>query len=194
MRTQSIFACIICSILSPAATASAQSDVSIGYQYLRLSVSGEAVNLPQGFGVQYGQTIATGWQAVGVFGWAGKNDAGQVDAFALTTRFTQITLGGGIRREFRTRTNAHPFVQAVVGVARSSFRFTSNGALGGLYTSNDLLVEPGAGLASVLAGRIGIFGEVDYRTIWPDANSEIYYSDDNVRGLRLLIGVRVKLQ
>jgi hypothetical protein len=176
-----------------ATAASAQSNVSIGYEYVRLSISGEPFSLREGFGATYAVAISGRWQAIGSVDWARKNMSGLVDAYMMGETFTQTTLGGGVRREFETGINAHPYAQAVAGIARSSVRITSNGAVAIDSSSNDLLVEPGAGLALELTRRLGIFGEIGYRAIWPHADSDVYFFD-TVRGLRVLVGARVKVQ
>jgi hypothetical protein len=175
----------LCALAIPfvAEPAFAQSDVSVGYQFVRLSTADGPLNLPQGVGIEYAHPIADGWRVLGVFGWARKNESGPVDAFAVDTTFTQLTFGAGVRRDVTTRMKATPYVQAVVGVARSSFRAASDGVLAIDDASSDPLLEPGVGVASNLGGPFALFAQLDYRKVWPGAHSAIFFNE-TVQGPR----------
>jgi hypothetical protein len=56
-----------------------------------------------------------------------------------------------------------PYVQAVAGLAQSSFLAKFNGLPGIDESSNDFMAEPGIGYGQSLAGRLEVFGQVNDR-------------------------------
>lgn len=173
-------------------SAFAQSDVSVGYQFVRLMAPDGTTDLPVGLGVEYAHDITRGWRAVATFDLARRNQSGNVDAFYLETRFMQSTLAGGLRLEVNLGVNAQAYFQAAVGVALSTFRATSNGLSAIDSRSNDLMFQPGVGLVSRLAGRVGIFGEFAYRRVWPHESSELFF-EDTLSGFRVMVGVHINV-
>lgn len=170
----------------------AQSDLSAGYQFVRLSTADGASNLPQGFGIDYARSISNGWRIVGVFGWAARHENGPLDTFSADLNFNQITIAGGIRRQFGGETKTYPYVQAVVGLARSALHATLDGLPIIDDTSIDPMFEPGAGIASRLTDSIGFFGQIDYRLILAGSSSEAL-ADETVQGFRIFVGARVAI-
>jgi hypothetical protein len=188
-----ILSLVAVAIHCEARRAFAQSELSVGYQFIRLSTADGSVNLPQGFAVDYTHTVADGWKVLAVLGWARHDTNGSVDAFAVDSRLTQLTVGGGLRRDIKTQTKAIPYVQAAIGVADSSFRATSNGLVATDETSSDLFVEPGAGVAYNAGAALGVFGQLDYRRVWPDQASEVFFHE-TVDGFRVFVGVRITMR
>jgi len=107
----------------------AQSDLSAGYQFVRLSTADGASNLPRGFGIDYARSISNGWKIVGVFGWAAKHENGPLDTFSADLKFTQITNRGVIA------------VQSVVP-ARELLRAPGRIRLGDLEDPHEPFVQP----------------------------------------------------
>jgi len=172
-----------------ATTVSAQSSVGIGYDFLRLSVAGDSSNLPYGVGFDYTHTVRKSrFDALGVFDWARRQDSVAADGFAIGTRAGQLAIAGGVRASL-----GGPYVQTVAGLARSSFRATFNGLPGIDDSSNDFMVEPGIGYGQSVAGRLDVFGQVNYRKVWPHADSLIFFNE-TVQGLRVFGGARVRVR
>jgi hypothetical protein len=190
-KALSIIALITLAIHCDAAPASAQSDLSIGYQFVRLSPPDGAFNLPVGVGIEYAHSIANGWKVVGIFGWSRNNERRTVDSFSIDTTFAQSTFGGGIRREVNVK-KGHAYIQAALGAARSSFRATSNSLPAIDSTSSDLMFQPGVGFTSDIASHLGPFGEIAYRAVWPRENSQLFLHE-TVSGFRVFVGARIRM-
>jgi len=171
----------------------AQSGFSAAYQYVRMSIADETVKLPAGFAVDYARPLMDdGWKVVGAFGWGRRSDDGVLDAYVVNSTFTQLTLAGGVRREIRTRTKATPYFQAVAGIVRSRFSATFSGEPAYDESASDPMFEPGAGVAWAIGRRFAVFGQVDYRRLWPDAGG-LLTSYEAVQGFRTSAGARVRM-
>ena len=170
----------------------AQSDLSIGYQFARVSTGTGSFNLPYGLEVDYAYPSGDQRRIGGAGDWGRRSQGGTVDAIPVTTTFSQLSVAGGVRYVFRTHLPVVPYLQAMVGVARSSTRATTSNAVAVESASTDLMVQPGVGTNVPVGGRWSIFGQADYRQLWPGQSSAVFFRE-LVHGIRAVAGVRFSL-
>jgi len=175
-------------LLCAAPPAFGQSEASVAYQFTRLTVPGESVNFPVGVAADYAHAVSSNVRLVGVIDWGRAHVAGQVETFAVDTRMTQLTMGGGVR----VVSSRGPYAQAVAGVARTSLRVIVDGVSAAEPASTDFMFAPSAGVAIPVATRVRVVGEVGFRFIWPHASSDLYFNE-SVHDVHALVGARIRL-
>src|SRR3954463_5606355 len=84
-------------MLGAATSALAQSEASVAYQFLRMTVSGESTNLPVGIAADYAHAVSRKVRLVGVVDWVRKADSGVDEAnngtFAVEPRAAKLVFG-----------------------------------------------------------------------------------------------------
>jgi len=187
-----LFVMFACAMLCGATPAFAQSEVSVAYQFARLSFPGESLNFPVGVAADYAHAVAANVRLVGVVNWMRKHEAGQVETsigtFAEDVTITQFSLGGGVRVD----AGGGLYAQAVAGVARNSIRVIVNGVSAAEPASTDFMFSPAAGLTIPIAARVRLLVEVGFRFILPHADSDLFFNG-SVHGIHALVGARIRL-
>lgn len=173
--------------------ASAQPELSVGYQYLRAVIPGRYGELPFGWGVDYALPLTSGLRAVGSVDWGRRREALRSTGSSVALELTQLTVAGGVRYEVDLIAwpGARAYVQALGGSARSAGTGVIDGATVLTAVTHAPLFQPGFGFFSPVSRRAGIVTEVDYRRLWGDPFDSIVNED--VNGVRVFIGVRTRL-
>lgn len=173
------------------AAAQDKLDVGVGYQFQR----GEDTNFPIGFNFDVAGKIRPNLSWVGQVDWSRHTESTSESDFGLTINTdatANITsFGAGVRWTPPTNMSVSPYVQALVGAARSSFSASVTvdpeefadffGDLEQSGSSTDAVFQVGAGVAFPLSDKIAGVGQVDFRRI---------LSDDAGNVIRFVIGIR----
>lgn len=178
-------------------TASAQPELSAGYQFLRLSGADESpVNFAVGLAADYAHPLKDRWAVVGQLDWTRRSVSGTFSgdqfgkAFQFTSTLTQVSMAAGLRYGLKL-SRVTPYVQALGGITRSSASAEIDGAEALDEAAADLMLQPGVGAAVMVNEKWSGVGQVDYRSIFTGDNSDIFFKP-TVRGLRLFLGVRFR--
>jgi hypothetical protein len=151
-------------------------DLSVGYQFQRLFVTGDSLNLPAGFNVDISAPIVWGLRVVGQFDLSRRTVSEVMFGTTLEATSTFSTFGGGVRWTRHANTSATPFVQLVAGATHES----DNGKIAGVsfsgadFSATDAMAQVGGGVAVPLRKRVSAVGQFDYRRIFtkdPGTNS-----------------------
>jgi hypothetical protein len=172
-----------------AVPASAQ-EVSLGYQWQRISVDDESESLPLGFNIDVAGPITPTLDIVGQLDWSRKSDSETIFGTSVDTNISLTTFGGGIRWSSRTNPSATPFVQALFGATRTSFGCEVAGLdcddfIGEDTSSTDPMFQIGGGVA-IPMGAWSAVGQLDYRRIFGDG--------EGANSIRLVFGVRLGIR
>lgn len=174
-------------------------DVGIGYQGATSSkkvVDGTSYSglYKYGFNADGSKPVNAQWSILAELGWI--RDSLKEELAASHANFNAVNWGGGLRWNKRGD-SVTPFVQIVVGVQRDTLDAGSGPALGIFinkkFTTNSLMVQPGAGVAIPFNDVMSVVGQVDFRRAFVkcDAGS----SCDNILGsgsnvVRYVFGLR----
>ena len=151
-------------------------DLSVGYQFQRLSAAGDSLNLPAGFDVDISAPILGDVRVVGQFDWSRRTESKVILGTTLEGTSTFSTFGGGVRWTSHANPSATPFIQLVVGATRESDKGKIAGVSfsGADFSATDTMMQFGGGVAVPLNKRVSAVGQFDYRRIFtknPRTNS-----------------------
>lgn len=178
-----VFAAAAIGVMSAAVPAAAQ-DLSLGYQFQRLSADGETINAPVGFNVDVAAPIAGRLSVVGQFDWSRKSESETVFGTSVDATANFATFGGGLRWKGASGA-ATPFVQALFGATRASFDNNVAGQQFDSGSGTDAMFQLGGGLTVPLSGNLNALGQVDYRRIFAEG--------EGINSVRFVAGIRVGL-
>ena len=172
-----------------AVPASAQ-EVSLGYQWQRISVDDESESLPLGFNIDVAGPISPTLDIVGQLDWSRKSESETIFGTSVDTTISLTTFGGGIRWNSRANPSMTPFVQALFGATRTSFSCEVGGVdcddfIGDDTSSTDPMFQIGGGVA-IPMGAWSAVGQIDYRRIFAE--------DEGANSIRLVFGVRLGIR
>jgi hypothetical protein len=172
-----------------AVPASAQ-EVSLGYQWQRISVDDESESLPLGFNIDVAGPISPTLDIVGQLDWSRKSESETIFGTSVDTTISLTTFGGGIRWSSRANPSMTPFVQALFGATRTSFSCEVGGVdcddfIGDDTSSTDPMFQIGGGVA-IPMGAWSAVGQIDYRRIFAE--------DEGANSIRLVFGVRLGIR
>jgi hypothetical protein len=172
-----------------AVPASAQ-EVSLGYQWQRISVDDESQSLPLGFNIDVAGPITPTLDIVGQLDWSRKSESETIFGTDVDTTISFTTFGGGIRWSSRANPSATPFVQALFGATRGSFSCEVGGVdcddfIGEDNSSTDPMFQIGGGVA-IPMGAWSALGQIDYRRIFAEG--------EGANSIRLVFGVRLGIR
>ena len=143
-------------------------DLSVGYQFQRLSAAGDSLNLPAGFNVDISVPILGDLRVLGQFDLSRRTESKVILGTTLEGTSTFATFGGGVRWTSHANPSATPFIQLVVGATRES----DTGKIAGVsfsgadFTATDAMMQVGGGAAVPLSKRVSAVGQFDYRRIF----------------------------
>lgn len=174
-----------------AAPASAQ-DISLGYQWQRLSGEGDSSNMPLGFNIDVARNVSGPLDVVGQFDWSRRREEELIFGTSVEATMNLATFGGGVRwRPATASGSAAPFVQALLGASRMSASCTVAGVDCSevsedlsLDAETKLMVQFGGGATFPLRGRTSGLAQIDYRRI---------FADSGVNSVRFVVGARMRL-
>ena len=172
-----------------AVPASAQ-ELSLGYQWQRISADDENQSLPLGFNIDVAGPITPTLDIVGQLDWSRRSESETIFGTSVDFSTSLTTFGGGIRWSSRTNPSATPFVQALFGATRASFSCEVAGTECDDFISEDTsetnaMFQVGGGVAFPM-GAWSPFGQFDYR--------RIFVEDEGVNSVRFVIGVRLGIR
>ena len=174
-----------------AAMPAAAQDVSLGYQFQRLSGGGESENLPMGFNVDASGPFGSGnLSVVGQFDWSRKTASDSSAGVNSSGSVTVSLFGGGVRWSSMSNPKATSFVQGLIGVARSKFSLSCevagvNFCAGFDESTTDMAIQIGGGVAVPLNAKASVVGQVDFRRLFTEG--------EGTNSIRFVGGVRIKL-
>lgn len=176
---------VVLFVLLGCSTASAQ-EVTLGYQFQRLTADGEGLNLPLGFNVDVAGRVSDSLDIIGQVDWSRRSESEELFGISAEASLNLTSFGGGVRWNGRGSQNATPFVQALFGASRASFSCEVEGIscadVIGDTSETNAMFQVGAGVA-VPVGPASVVGQVDYRRIFTE--------DEGLNGFRLLVGIRL---
>jgi hypothetical protein len=168
-----------------AVPASAQ-ELSLGYQWQRVSVDGEGESLPLGFNIDVAGPITPTLDIVGQLDWSRKSESEVIFGTSVDATASFTTFGGGVRWSSRGNPSATPFVQALFGATRSSFGCDVGGVDCDDFvddtSSTDPMFQIGGGVAVPMGGW-NAFGQFDYRRIFAEG--------EGANSVRFVVGIRL---
>jgi len=158
------------------ATSASAQDVTLAYQFQRLSEDESHVNMPLGFNVDASVPIGGGSVSlVGQFDWSRKKETEGTEEATLA-----ITgAGGGVRWVGMGSPSISPFVQGMVGVIHHKSEDSD-----GTETGNNFAFNIDGGVAIPLNDRVSAVGQVGYRWL---------KDDEPINFIRVVVGVRINL-
>jgi hypothetical protein len=185
-----VFGSVLAGVVAFAAPASAQ-DLSVGYQWQRLSSEGEDTNLPLGFNVDASFPVNESIGIVGQVDWSRKSESGTFLGTSFDTTLNLTSFAGGVRW---TAANAstRPFVQALFGASHGSISCEVAGldcddiVSEAEPSSTNALLQLGGGVTFPLTETIAGLAQFDYR--------RIFVEDSGVNNIRFVIGARIALR
>jgi len=184
-----VCACVIAATATPA---SAQADVTIGYQFLHASGSfvdprsiiDDSRNFPLGFNIDVSAPVAPHVRLVGEVNWGRHRDTFTAN---LNVDRTATAVGGGIRLLFPVGSaRATPFVQVIAGAEHESVNDGETVARPG-DSGTHFMMQPGAGLAIKTGWPWEFVAEADFRRIVADKTDNTDFGDE----FRLFFGIRL---
>lgn len=178
---------------APAIAQDARPDVTVGYQFQRLSASGSedvggdvSESFPLGFMADVAVPVMGNLSVVGQLDWSRKTESETAYDMDFETTMGLTTFGGGIRWSSKTNPSMTPFVQALAGIAHSSASVTLDGeALEDIPSENNFMFQIGGGVAVPLNDTFSGVAQIDYR--------RIFTADAGTNSIRIVGGIRVKL-
>lgn len=161
---------------APAAAQDGRGELGIGYQYINF---GDGADYPLGFNVDYAWPLGTNNLDIVIdFGWSRQSE----EAFGFEVTSNLINAGGGVRWSPVLDAPVAPYVQAIVGIQRTSF---SENLFDTDESFTDLMVQPGVGVSFPLNDMWDVFGQVDFR--------QVFFEDESDMGIRFVVGGRIGL-
>lgn len=151
------------------ATPVSAQELSFGYQVQHFSSEGDSLNAPLGISLNFAAPSSGILSVVGQVDWSRKSESGTLFGTSLEATANFTTFAGGVRLSARGTPAVTPFMEALFGVMRSSGSANIAGANVGSGSETDPVLQFGGGVAVPLAGAFGIFGQVDYRRVFPDS-------------------------
>ena len=191
---------LIFGAITLAAVPVSAQEVSLGYQWQRLSFDvddefdvfvEDSITAPLGFNFDVAGPITPTLDIVGQIDWSRKSEGIDILGESLESSWNFLTFGGGVRWSSRTNPAFTPFVQGLFGVTRSSFSCEVAGLdCDDLVDDDDLsstdpMFQIGGGVA-IPMGTWSALGQVDYRRIFAE--------DQGINGIRFVIGVRLGIR
>lgn len=190
---------------APAASTTAGSptfEVGLGYQWLRagdICITGNqecegSQTYPLGFAIDGVRNFGH-VGVVGEFGWSRHADD-LTDIINQGTASENIFhYAAGVRFTGHNAARVWPYGQVLIGAAtiRSAVRFddeTVDQALGESDTTTKFIIQPGVGVTVVGGDGWGVFGQVDYRRMFLNEDTDGASGRNDVR---VFVGVRVIL-
>jgi hypothetical protein len=157
---------------APVAAQSKGVDVTLGYQFQRVTCSGcDSTNIPAGFSADVGGMINSMWSWVGQVDLGRKSQTfGSVDLTNTLTFF-----GGGARWSQMQGSGVSPYLQVLLGGTRDTSASTTN------FTFD---VDGGVAVPISSDMKTSVVGQVGYRRI---------AEDTALNDIRLVLGVRFKI-
>jgi len=143
-------------------------ELSFGYQVQHFSSEGDSLNAPLGISLNFAAPTSGMLSVVGQVDWSRKSESGTLFGTSLEATANFTTFAGGVRLSARGNPSVTPFMEALFGVMRSSGSANIAGANVGSGSETDPVLQLGGGVAVPVAGGFGIFGQVDYRRVFPD--------------------------
>ena len=171
-------------LATSAAGQTASAAVSAGYQIVRVPDE----TFPAGWSAAFAIPIHNAWAVVAEVSGAYKT----FDDVSLGTdvNISTHTLAGGAQWSVRRNRRVEPFMQFLMGIARTRAGANIlNRSISG--TSSNLLLQPGGGVAVTAAKSIAVVAEADYRRVSFDKVDRDRAAGNN--HFRLLIGLRFGL-
>jgi hypothetical protein len=160
-------------LMAALATPAVAQEVTLGYQWQRLTCCDFDENLPLGVTADVSLPFAgSPLAAVAQLDWSRMSE----DDFADTV----TGLGGGVRWNV-PRLPLRPFVQGLAGLARSTTAFQ-----GVSFSQTDPAVQVGGGVALPLAGRYSFVGQADYRRIFGE--------EADTNSIRIVAAIRIAVR
>lgn len=161
-------------------------DVTLGYQVQRFSADGESETAGLGFSGDIAVPLQERIGIVGSIDWSRYSDSTTVLGTEVSATSNYTAFAGGLRYSAAPAGSIRPYVQALVGVMRSSFDAEVAGSSFDDGSSTDFMLQLGGGVSVPVSGNLSGVGQVDYRRIFAE--------DLGVNGLRFLFGVRLSLR
>jgi hypothetical protein len=183
---------LLIGLAGPATPARAQDApvlaVSAGYEALRSSdavCSGCDGNwYPVGFNLDAALPLMGDLKGLGEFGYS--RYLFREDPTRHVGGVNALTIGGGLRWEPSLSGAFRPYVQAIVGVQRDSVDgINGPGILDAIepdFPRTSLIVHPGVGVMVPVSDFWGFVGQVDYRRV---------FTDEETNAVRVVLGVRL---
>jgi opacity protein-like surface antigen len=179
----------------PAAAQGVRPEVSLGYQWQHVSSPVEdsdetvSTNFPLGFNVDVAVPVSGPLSAVGQFDWSHSSpdeiEGQSLSGTGVEASLSTVAYAVGIRWNGKSSPSVTPYVQMLVGGARSSASVTVNGtAAEDIPTENSFMLQAGFGAALALSQKTDVIGQLDYRRLFASGGSNV---------IRFVGGVRVKL-
>lgn len=162
----------------------AAQELSVGYQFQRLSASGDNVNLPVGVNFDVAFPIVEQLEILGQVDWSRKTESTTESVETTATTLNYTAFGGGLRWK-GAGSKATPFIQAVVGAMHSTFSSTTTigtAQSSGSGSGNDAILQVGGGVAVPVGRKASVVGQVDYR--------RIFATGQGVNSVRVVAGMR----
>ena len=157
-------------------------DVGIGYQGATSSEKTPEPGGPSysglykyGFNADGSVPLNEKFSVVAELGWI--RNSLKEDPAASHANYNAVNYGGGLRWNRRGE-KITPFLQVVLGVSRDTFDPGSGPALGKFinakFTTNNLMVQPGGGVAIPFNDVMSVVGQVDYRRVFSDEGDNVF--------------------
>jgi len=177
-------------------------EVGLGYQWLRsgdicindTDICGGSQTYPLGFAIDGVRNFGH-VGVVGEFGWSRRADDLTSIANQATATQNIFHYAGGLRWTGHNAARLWPYGQVLLGAAtiRSAVSFddeTIDEALGESETTTKFIIQPGVGVTVVGGDGWGVFGQVDYRRMFLDEDTDGASGRNDVRvfvGLRFIL-------
>jgi hypothetical protein len=187
---------LVFGVLTLAARTAAAQEVSVGYQWQRVSaddddIAGDCCTAPFGINFDVAVPITPTLDIIGQLDWSRWSDSEIILGTSVDASVDFTAFGGGIRWSARGNPAATPFVHALLGAVHTSLGcevggFDCSDILDDDDTSvTNFMLQIGGGVV-VPVGGIGLVGQFDYR--------RFFYSDAGANSIRFFAGIRVGIR
>ena len=182
--------------LTVAATPAGAQEISLGYQWQRISVDADEISsdcctAPFGINFDISAPISPALDFVGQLDWSRWSESEIVLGTSVDASLDFTTFGAGLRWSARGNQGATPYLHGLLGATH-----TSIGCEVGGFDCDDVLTDDetsttnfmfqiGGGVA-VPMGGVSLIGQFDYR--------RIFFEGEGANSIRFVAGVRVSVR
>jgi hypothetical protein len=187
---------VVFAAFTVAATPAAAQEISLGYQWQRVSVDADEISsncctAPFGINFDISAPLTPELDFVGQLDWSRWSESQVVLGTSVDASLDFTTFGGGIRWSARGNRGATPYLQGLLGATHTSIGCEVGGigcedVLTDDETSaTNFMFQIGGGVA-VPMGGLSLIGQFDYR--------RIFFEGQGANSIRFVAGVRVSVR